>query len=369
MTRRSSPGKTELADIKKRLLHLEKENAKLRLQRAPNNNGEEPRRRQRKPSSDGKQRQRLQTLKAPSAWAAAPLRNQTSEEKPDDDDDENEEKNEGTLFLIICLERHLGPETRSVHRGRNIWVGGDHRSLQVSHELLGAALPDAVRGFPVTIFAKYEDNVNTAIKGCAIAAERLREKGRLVAVEPSFRENRNELTFKVIDISQISEDDDSDAALTVASATDYKILGGAVAMRLRDEKATLLRAIGKRAVWAATRALAVANEYIRDDPGDNNLLFAPKFNSVQLPNRREPSTVVELYVTPLHSTKNDDKNYTKTYLEQQASLEHNKKKKQQTSSSSDDDESDNDQNNNDQNDNDQNTNNNNTDPLTCRHDD
>ncbi|KAJ8601836.1 hypothetical protein CTAYLR_009051 [Chrysophaeum taylorii] len=177
--------------------------------------------------------------------------------------------------------------------GRNIWVGSEHRSLQVSHELLGAALPDAVRGFPVAIFAKYEDNVNTAIKGAAIAAERLREQGRYVGVEASFRDNRNEVTLMVVDVHR-SPDEHERGALTVASQTDYKVLGGAVANRVRDRKPTLLRAIGKRAVWAATRAVAVAREYVVET--GPNLVFAPRFNSVQLSNRTEPSTVVELYV-------------------------------------------------------------------------
>ena len=191
----------------------------------------------------------------------------------------------------------------------------------MSHELLGAALPDAVRGFPVTIFAKYEDNVNTAIKGTAIAAERLRDQGRYVGVEASFRDNRNELTLKVLDMPEThalrdlvetsgSTEDTTQkndrGALTVASATDYKVLGGAVAMRIRDQKPTLLRAIGKRAVWAATRALAVAREYIIDDDGDTSdtLVFAPKFTSVQLSNRTEPSTVIELYVVADDGAKN-----------------------------------------------------------------
>mmetsp|Transcript_15625 Transcript_15625/g.48878 ORF Transcript_15625/g.48878 Transcript_15625/m.48878 type:complete len:346 (+) Transcript_15625:138-1175(+) len=206
----------------------------------------------------------------------------------------------------------LGDETRRAY-GRNIWVGSEHRSLQVSHELLGAALPDAVRGFPVAIFAKYEDNVNTAIKGAAIAAERLREQGRHVGVEASFRENRNEVTLMVVDIPRTQWHDDKlslqpqtdekvraapdRGALTVASQTDYKVLGGAVANRVRDNKPTLLRAIGKRAVWAATRAVAVAREYVVET--GPNLVFSPRFNSVQLSNRTEPSTVVELFVFAL----------------------------------------------------------------------
>ena len=66
-------------------------------------------------------------------------------------------------------ERKDGPRSgaRPGGAGRTIWIGAAHRSLKVCHEILGAALPDAVRGFPVTVHAMYEDNVNTA---CASSA-------------------------------------------------------------------------------------------------------------------------------------------------------------------------------------------------------
>lgn len=190
---------------------------------------------------------------------------------------------------------------------------------------MGAALPGAVRGFPAAIFAKYEDNVNTAVKGAAIAIERLRMQGRCIGVEASFRENRNELTLVVVEVADhvwrneaqlvdrtaplglvdlkapdkvaIYRTPLEKEALTVASQTDYKVLGGAVANRIRDSKPTILRAIGKRAVWAATRAVAVAREYILTT--GPKLVFAPRFSSVQLSNRNEPSTVIELFVFAL----------------------------------------------------------------------
>lgn len=62
------------------------------------------------------------------------------------------------------------------------WALYDHSTWR----RLGAALPDAVRGFPVAIFAKYEDNVNTAVKGVAIAAERLRDQGTSHCLYLSF---------------------------------------------------------------------------------------------------------------------------------------------------------------------------------------
>lgn len=126
--------------------------------------------------------------------------------------------------------RESGGRRKGGGPGRTIWVGASHRSLKVSHEILGAALPDAVRGFPVVVYAKYEDNVNTACKGAAIAAERLKEKGLRLTVLASFRDNRNEVTFKLdLAPAQPEEATGRGVVLTVASGTDYKVLGGAVA--------------------------------------------------------------------------------------------------------------------------------------------
>lgn len=162
-----------------------------------------------------------------------------------------------------------------------------------------------MKGFPVAIFAKYEANVNTAVKGAAIAAARLEKKGRYVGLQAQFRENRNELTLLVVDIRP-RYDKYTSNILTVASHTDYKVLGGAIASRVRDSVDTmqrggggppiLLRAIGKRAVWAATRAIAVTREYLEES--GPNIFFLPHFNVVQLPNRLEPSTVLEFYIFP-----------------------------------------------------------------------
>ncbi|KAK7233512.1 hypothetical protein SO694_001040118 [Aureococcus anophagefferens] len=159
-------------------------------------------------------------------------------------------------------ERKDGPRSgaRPGGAGRTIWIGAAHRSLKVCHEILGAALPDAVRGFPVTVHAMYEDNVNTA---CASSA--------------SFRDNRNELSFQ-LDLGACAALAPPAAAdaLTVASSTDYRVLGGAVANRLRANKVTSLRAIGKKAVWAAMRAVAVAREYTAADDRAATLARTPR---------------------------------------------------------------------------------------------
>ena len=132
-------------------------------------------------------------------------------------------------------------------------------------------------------------------KGAAIAADRLRDKGlRLTMLPPSrrpslfareppppsprsFRDNRNELSFQ-LDLGACAALAPPAAAdaLTVASSTDYRVLGGAVANRLRANKVTSLRAIGKKAVWAAMRAVAVAREYTAADDRAATLARTPR---------------------------------------------------------------------------------------------
>ena len=124
----------------------------------------------------------------------------------------------------------------------------------------------------------------------------------------SFRDNRNELSFTLdpidargrSDAPRPAAENSSYGVLTVASNTDYKVLGGAVANRLRAGEPTLLRAIGKRAVWAAARGVAVAGEYTATE--NTTLAFTPKLKAVQLANRAEPSTAIELLVYPLEDT-------------------------------------------------------------------
>jgi hypothetical protein len=68
----------------------------------------------------------------------------------------------------------------------------------VSKSVTGAALPSARKGFPVHVFSKYAKNSNLAVKGIISAQRILQQKYSInVAVTPSFRGNRTELTLKV----------------------------------------------------------------------------------------------------------------------------------------------------------------------------
>lgn len=159
-------------------------------------------------------------------------------------------------------------------------------------------MPSAVVGFPVTLHAKYQDNVNTTLKGVAIALQKCLELEAYIACAPSFRENRNELTLTVVKLASESPSADDADVLTVARATDYKVLAGAVAKRARDDSASVLRSIGPQAVFAAARALATCREYLEQDGGATDIVALPRFSKQRIDGRDNETTVLEILVFP-----------------------------------------------------------------------
>ena len=123
-----------------------------------------------------------------------------------------------------------------------------------------------------------------------------------VACAPSFRENRNELTVTVVKLAAPMPDIDAPDAnveiLTVARATDYRVLAGAVAKRARDGQASNLRAIGPAAVFTAARAVATCREYLQEDESQGDVVAVPRFTKVQFDGRSEETTVLEMVVFP-----------------------------------------------------------------------
>ncbi|KAJ8600092.1 hypothetical protein CTAYLR_003443 [Chrysophaeum taylorii] len=183
--------------------------------------------------------------------------------------------------------------------GRVKWVSAEDDAKSVGRLIVGAAMASAVVGFPVSLHAKYEANVNTALKGVAIATKRCaEEQGTYVACAPSFRENRNELTVTVVKLAGAPAVLDGGNVLTVARATDYRVLAGAVAKRARDDAASVLRAIGAAAVFAAARALATCREYLEQDGDDTDVVAVPRFSKVRVDGRDGETTVLELCVFP-----------------------------------------------------------------------
>lgn len=185
--------------------------------------------------------------------------------------------------------------------GRVKWVSSEDDAKGVGRLIVGAAMASAVVGFPVSLHAKYEANVNTALKGVAIATKRCAEEQHTyVACAPSFRENRNELTLTVVKLAGPSPAvvDGRGDVLTVARATDYRVLAGAVAKRARDDSPSVLRAIGAAAVFAAARALATCREYLEQDGDDTDVVAVPRFSKVHVDGRDGETTVLELCVFP-----------------------------------------------------------------------
>jgi len=195
------------------------------------------------------------------------------------------------------------PKDAGDEGGRFKWVSGGDDAKSIARLVVGAALPSAVVGFPVALHSKYEVNVNTAVKGVAIAAKRCRDElAAPIACAPSFRENRNELTITVVELQRAAPDVDAPGAavetLTVARATDYRVLAGAVAKRARAGDASNLRAIGAAAVFTAARAVATCREYLAEDAAALDVVAVPRFAKVQFDGRDEETTVLELVVFP-----------------------------------------------------------------------
>lgn len=207
--------------------------------------------------------------------------------------------------------------------GRVKWVSSEDDAKSVGRLIVGAAMASAVVGFPVSLHAKYEANVNTALKGVAIATKRCAdEQSTYVACAPSFRENRNELTLTVVKLAGPSpalNGSNAGDVLTVARATDYRVLAGAVAKRARDDSASVLRAIGAAAVFAAARALATCREYLEQDGDNADVVAVPRFSKVHVEGREGETTILELCVFPstpaTPKVHNKDEDHNKTAMD------------------------------------------------------
>mmetsp|Transcript_60170 Transcript_60170/g.82486 ORF Transcript_60170/g.82486 Transcript_60170/m.82486 type:complete len:283 (-) Transcript_60170:364-1212(-) len=181
-------------------------------------------------------------------------------------------------------------QTLNDSEGRVVWVGSEDTSQTVSFSIVGASLPNARRAFPVQLFAKNEANVNTAAKGVAIAYDKLKNKGVYVGAEISFRDQRNELTYKIVELQNPSDPSGHDV-LTVARKTDFRILAGAVAKNLRDDRDIVLRAIGPTAVFIAARSIALTAEYLAAEEMD--YICVPFFTKIQFEGRDNETTCLD----------------------------------------------------------------------------
>lgn len=163
-----------------------------------------------------------------------------------------------------------------------------------------AALPDAHNGFPVRVFCKRKQAVNTAVKATAIATSRLKNQGDAsvdIVCIPSFRDNRNEVSLFIQEQSVVNGGADttgkeSTTNFNVGAKTDIKIAAGAIAGSARDDESVSLQAIGQDAVFNAIRAVAVAREYLEKDQMD--LFTKVEFTEVRLDGRDDDTTAVKI---------------------------------------------------------------------------
>lgn len=79
-----------------------------------------------------------------------------------------------------------------------MYVSAKDDAKSVARKVTGAALENAVHGFPVYLFSVRASTVNIATKASAIARSILGNESTEIVCEPSFRDNRNEVTTKVM---------------------------------------------------------------------------------------------------------------------------------------------------------------------------
>ena len=85
-----------------------------------------------------------------------------------------------------------------------VYVSAKDEAKSVARKITGAHLENAVHGFPVYLFSVRATTVNVSTKACAIARAMLGNENTEIVCEPSFRDNRNEVTTKVMKADTIT---------------------------------------------------------------------------------------------------------------------------------------------------------------------
>lgn len=130
-------------------------------------------------------------------------------------------------------------------------------------------------------------SVNQAVKSLAIARSYLEEEQLDFVCSPEFvhlalegSEDRSAIKI------QLTKNDAQGSAgldgteLKVAGRSQATTLAGAIAKRVRDEKAVSLVAIGPQSVNQALKGIAIARKYLEEDHKDVD--FFPSFVHVEL---------------------------------------------------------------------------------------
>lgn len=225
--------------------------------------------------------------------------------KESKDEKPKRDRNNGNPNAERRTKRSKSDDSDGGNNGRVKWVSGEDDAKSVSRFICGAAMPDAVQSFPVTLHAKNDGNVNTTLKAVAIASKRCAEELEThLACCCSFRDTRAELTVSVLALDTplpaiTDEAIDDDMVLSVARQTDYRVLAGAIAKRAREEQISVLRSIGAASVFTAVRALATTREYLdNNDDDDVDIVAKPRFSKVKFEGRDDETTILEVLVFP-----------------------------------------------------------------------
>jgi stage V sporulation protein S len=182
--------------------------------------------------------------------------------------------------------------------GRMVFVAAKDQTRDVVRKITGAALEGAVHGFPVYLFSVRANTVNISTKATCIARSIMSQnEGKDLACQPSFRENRNEVTTKVMMFETIADKvqpTDGVTDMTVGSKSKITEVAGAIAGQIREGTGVTLTGVGPNAVFNAVRAVAVARQYLEQRGDNNDLVYQPEFIEIQLEGRDNTTNAVKL---------------------------------------------------------------------------
>jgi stage V sporulation protein S len=186
--------------------------------------------------------------------------------------------------------------------GRMVFVSAKDEAKGVARKITGAALEGAIHGFPVYLFGVRSTSINIATKAVAVARSMMAQNNTEIVCEVSFRENRNEVTTKVMkfdDITAQIKPCEKNTDLTVGSKSKISVVAGAIAGQIRDGSSVNLTGVGPNAVFNAVRSIAVARDYLKQRGDPIDLLFQPEFVEIQLEGRDGTTNAMKLCVIPV----------------------------------------------------------------------
>jgi stage V sporulation protein S len=192
--------------------------------------------------------------------------------------------------------------------GRMVFVAAKDQTRDVVRKITGAALEGAVHGFPVYLFSVRANTVNISTKATCIARSIMSQnEGKDLACQPSFRENRNEVTTKVMMLESVADKVQPTTGITdmtVGSKSKITEVAGAIAGQIREGTGVTLTGVGPNAVFNAVRAVAVARQYLEQRGDATDLVYQPEFIEIQLEGRENTTNAVKLTIMSI--TKEED---------------------------------------------------------------